>query len=99
MPQNHHLFIRLCFLAERLVIPVSLESEMKLDYKCILKISSRHPPPLTYDYTINSERLSADDHHKDLGVIISSNLTWNKHLKYAKRIRRLASFTFILQYS
>jgi hypothetical protein len=51
--------------------------------KCVhLTFLSDHPPPITHDYSINSQQISAHDHRRDLGVIMSITLSWNEHLKY-----------------
>ena len=33
-------------------------------------------------YSINSYEIQSDSQHKDLGVIVSSNLSWSNHIHY-----------------
>ena len=41
-----------------------------------------HPPHTTHSYHVDNNTISLHSHHKDLGIIISSDLSWNNHYNY-----------------
>ena len=49
------------------------------DNKCVLLRFSPKPTHSTFHYTINNSPISIQEHHRDLGVIMSNNFTWNAH--------------------
>ena len=49
------------------------------DNKCVLLRFSPKPTHSAFHYTINNSPISIQEHHRDLGVIMSNNLTWNAH--------------------
>ena len=49
------------------------------DNKCVLLRFSPKPTHSTFHYTINNSTISIQEHHRDLGVIMSNNFTWNAH--------------------
>ena len=50
--------------------------------KCILIRFSASHPAVNVSYFINQHQLSATNSHKDLGIIVSSNLDWTDHYNY-----------------
>ena len=70
--------------------------------KCLLYIvrfSSRPQHLITHDYHINNMPISNQNLYPDLGVILTSNLSWNEHYKHllsnAYRTLSLIRRTFI----
>ena len=41
-----------------------------------------HPPHTTHSYHVDNNTISLHSHHKDFGIIISSDLSWNNHYNY-----------------
>ena len=57
----------------------------KLSYnelKCILIHFSASCPAVNVSYFLNKHQLSVTNSHKDLGIIVSSNLNWTDHYNY-----------------
>ena len=50
--------------------------------KCVLLRFSAKCPLTSYNYTIGDNPIATTEHHKDLGVIMSNNLSWAEHLKF-----------------
>ena len=51
--------------------------------KCsLLRFHSGRAPPILYKYSINAEEIPSHHHHRDLGVIISSDLSCSEHVKH-----------------
>ena len=49
--------------------------------KCALLRFSSGCPPVVFNYTINDNLISAQETHRDLGIIRSSDLSWREHMK------------------
>ena len=49
--------------------------------KCALLRFSSGCPSVTFNYTINDNFISAQETHRDLGIIMSSDLSWREHMK------------------
>ena len=49
--------------------------------KCALLRFSSGCPPVVFNYTINDNLFSAQETHRDLGIIMSSDLSWREHMK------------------
>ena len=52
------------------------------ELKCILIRFSASHPAVNVSYFLNQHQLSATNSHKDLGIIVSSNLDWTDHYNY-----------------
>ena len=68
--------------------------------KCVLvRFSPRPQSSITHDYLINDLPISNQKLYRDLGVILTSNLSWNEHYKHllsnAYRVLSLFRCTFI----
>ena len=68
--------------------------------KCLLvRFSPRPQHSITHDYLINDMPISNQNSYRDLGVILTNNLSWNEHYKHllsnAYRILSLIRRTFI----
>ena len=50
--------------------------------KCVLLRFSAKCPLTSYNYTIGDNPIATTELHKDLGVIMSNNLSWAEHLKF-----------------
>ena len=49
--------------------------------KCAaMRFSLSSSPPNTYTYSINNHPIKSVDSHKDLGILVTSNLFWSKHI-------------------
>jgi len=49
--------------------------------KCALLRFSSGCPPAAFNYTLNGDLISAQETHRDLGIIMSSYLSWREHMK------------------
>jgi len=49
--------------------------------KCALLRFSSGCPPTAFNYIINGDLISAQETHRDLGIIMSSDLSWREHMK------------------
>ena len=69
------------------------------ELKCILICFSASCPAVNLSYFLNQHQLSVTNSHKDLGIIVSSNLDWTDHYNYisgqAYKIFGLLRRTFI----
>ena len=67
------------------------------DNKCVLRFSPK-PTHSAFHYTINNSPISIQEHHQDLGVIMSNHLIWNAHYIFisaqAYKIRGLIRRSF-----
>ena len=65
----------------------------------LVRFTSRPQHLITQDYLINDMPISNQNLYRDLGVILTSNLSWNEHYKHllsnAYRILSLIQRTFI----
>ena len=52
------------------------------ELKCMLIRFSASHPAVNISYFLNQHQLSATNSHKDLGIIVSSNLDWTDHYNY-----------------
>ena len=52
------------------------------EQKCILVKFSASTPKVCEDYSLNDHILNTSSSHKDLGIIISSDLYWSDHFQY-----------------
>ena len=50
--------------------------------KCILLRFSPKCPHIPFNYSISDKFIATLEHYRDLGVIMSHNLSWSEHLKY-----------------
>ena len=58
-------------------------SNWKMDLnlsKCAVSHMSRNRQPIHYDYELLGHSIKVVDAQKDLGVVLSSDLKWNKHV-------------------
>ena len=66
--------------------------------KCVILRISRKQSPTLFNYHISGDPLVTVSTHKDLGILLSSNLSWSSHydllLKRAYRILNLIRRTF-----
>ena len=51
--------------------------------KCNVIRFTRKPRPIHHSYTLSGQQLEAVSNHKYLGVILSDNLKWNRHIDAA----------------
>ena len=51
------------------------------DKKCALRFSAKCSQ-IPFNYTLNNKLIATTEHYRDLGVIMSHNLSWKEHLKY-----------------
>ena len=49
--------------------------------KCVLLCFSSGCSSVIFNYTINDNLISAQETHRDLGIIMSSDLSWREHMK------------------
>ena len=50
--------------------------------KCVLLRFSSGYPHIMYGYNINGHDIAVQENHKDLGIIMSSALSWSEHIQY-----------------
>ena len=50
-------------------------------HKCVLLRFHSHDTCTLYDYKINNIPIQALDSHRDLGIVMSGDVTWSSHLK------------------
>ena len=69
------------------------------ELKCILIRFSASHPAVNVSYFLNQHQLSATNSHKDLGIIVSSNLDWTDHYNYIsdQAHKTLASYAVPLE--
>ena len=69
------------------------------ELKCILIRFSANHPAVNVSYFLNQHQLSATNSHKDLGIIVSSNLDWTDHYNYIsdQAHKTLASYAIPLE--
>ena len=58
------------------------------DKKCFLLRFSPKCSQIPFNYTLNNKLIATMGHHRDLGVIMSHNLSWREHLKYISQRQR-----------
>ena len=46
---------------------------------CLLRFHNRTANEISTDYTVNNVSLSSLDHCRDLGIIISTDMSWSRH--------------------
>jgi len=49
--------------------------------KCALVRFSSGCPPTAFNYILNGDLISSQETHRDLGIIMSSYLSWREHMK------------------
>jgi len=49
--------------------------------KCALLQLSSGCPPTAFNYILNGDLISAQETHRDLGIIVSSDLSWREQVK------------------
>jgi len=49
--------------------------------KCALLRFSSGCPPTAFNYILNGDLISAQETHRDLGIIMCSDLSWREHMK------------------
>ena len=70
-------------LQESLVKLDSWSMENKLFFnasKCKVLTITRKKNPVIYEYTLGSKKLTRVDHEKDLGIMTTTNITWDLHV-------------------
>ena len=70
-------------LPESLVKLDSWSMENKLFFnasKCKVLTITRKKNPVIYEYTLGSKKLTRVDHVKDLGIMTTTNITWDLHV-------------------
>ena len=48
--------------------------------KCKVLTITRKKNPVIYEYTLGSKKLTRVDHEKDLGIMTTTNITWDLHV-------------------
>ena len=65
--------------------------------KCILLRFSPKCPHIPFNYSINDKPIATLEHYRELGVIMSHNLSWSEHLKYiSSRAYKFLGLTGVL---
>ena len=71
-------------------------SNWKMDLnlsKCAVSHMSRNRQPIHYDYELLGHSIKVVDAQKDLGVVLSSDLKWNKHVDItSSKAKRMLGF-------
>ena len=63
-------------------VPEDWHLHLVIPRKCVLLRFSAKCPLTSYNYTIGDNPIATTELHKDLGVIMSNNLSWAEHLKF-----------------
>ena len=59
----------------------SMENKLFLNAsKCKVLTITRKKNPVIYEYTLGSKKLTRVDHEKDLGIMTTTNITWDLHV-------------------
>jgi len=63
--------------------------------KCALLQFSSGCPPTAFNYILNGDLISAQETHRDLGIIVSSDLSWREHMNLKYSIHSIKTLNLI----